>query len=107
MRRYITIRPLADQGIDEHFGFLAGESGIDTALRFLDAVQDACDRLLKMPEIGATRQYINPSLEELRMWPISAFQKHLIFYRPVDSGIDVVRVICGTRDIPSLLGDES
>ena len=106
MRRHVTIRPRADQDIDEHLNFLAGESGIDTALRFFDAVQDACERLLKMPEMGAPREDLTSTLPLLRMWPISAFPKYLIFYQPVHSGIDVVRVIYGTRDIPTLFEEE-
>ena len=106
MSRRTIIQPRANQDIDEHLDYLAEENGLDTAIGFLHAVQDAFDRLLQMPELGPTREYLNPSLANLRMWPISAFPKYLIFYRPADSGIQVIRVIYGTRDIPGLFEDE-
>ena len=36
------------------------------------------------------------------MWPVRGFEKHVIFYRPVATGIDVVRVLHAARDIEAI-----
>ena len=38
---------------------------------------------------------------------MSGFENYLIFYRPDQEGIEVVRFVHGARDIPSLLEHES
>jgi toxin ParE1/3/4 len=47
----------------------------------------------------------NPALADLPVSPLSRFKKYLIFYRQVAAGIEVVRVLHGARDIPSILED--
>ncbi|MBI4604738.1 MAG: type II toxin-antitoxin system RelE/ParE family toxin [Planctomycetes bacterium] len=34
------------------------------------------------------------------------FEQHLVFYRPVEDGIEVVRVLHGARDLRAILGEE-
>jgi plasmid stabilization system protein ParE len=41
----------------------------------------------------------------VRMWRISGFPNHLIFYRPHQDRIEVVRVLHTKRDIESLFTD--
>ena len=48
----------------------------------------------------------NPRLTGLRVWRIQGFPNHLIFYRPVDDGIEVIRVLHGARDIDRVLESE-
>jgi toxin ParE1/3/4 len=40
------------------------------------------------------------------MWSIRGFQNYIVFYRPLEDGVDVVRVIHGARDIQAIF-DES
>jgi len=37
-----------------------------------------------------------------RVFPVRGFGKHLVFYRPVEDGIEILRVIHGARDIEAL-----
>ena len=57
-----------------------------------------------MPAMGVARDYQNPALVDVRMWRITGFENYLIFYRPVGSGIEIVRVLHAKRDIDALLG---
>ena len=45
-----------------------------------------------------------------RVWRISGFEKHLIFYRPRPEGVEILDVIHGARDLEALdfgsLGEE-
>ena len=37
-----------------------------------------------------------------RVWRVEGFERYLIFYRPVGSGIEVVRVLHAARDFPTI-----
>lgn len=58
-----------------------------------------------MPEMGRRYETKDSRLQGLYKWPIHGFEKHLVFYRPTDDGIEVIRVIHGMRDIPSVLDE--
>ena len=56
-----------------------------------------------MSGLGERWPSANPRLAGLRSWRIEGFEKHLIFYRPADDGIDIVRVIHAARDVGTVL----
>ena len=51
------------------------------------------------PEIGNVYFPGDPELGDIRYWRVKRFPKHIIFYRAITGGIEVVRVLHGTRDI--------
>ena len=51
-------------------------------------------------------QFCSAKASGLRMWSIRGFQNNIDFYRPLEDGVDVVRVIHGARDIQAIF-DES
>jgi len=94
--------PQAEQDLDEIAASLAQRSS-RTALRFLDAVQAAFDRLAAFPDLGALYETTNPHLSGLRVWPIPGFLNYLIFYRVLGSTVQVVRVLHGARDLDAAI----
>lgn len=62
--------------------------------------------LAGMPEMGTRCHFRSPDTAGIRMWSIHGFENHLIFYRPLENGIDVVRVIHGARDIQSIFAHD-
>ncbi len=72
-------------------------------MRFLHAAESAFHRLARFPEMGSRYASDNPSLADMRTWPIPRFPKHLIFYRPLPGGVEIVRVLHGERDLQPLL----
>lgn len=65
------------------------------ALKFLESLNRTCELLAQHPLIGRQR----PELaEKLRSFPIG---NYLIFYIPEPSGIVVIRIIYGGRDLPA------
>jgi toxin ParE1/3/4 len=102
----IRIRPRADAEIDELADYIAIDS-LDAAIRFLDAVQQAFGRISEQPGIGSKGYSHLPQLGGLRVWPISGFDRHLIFYVERAEYIDVLRVLHGARDIPAALMDNA
>jgi toxin ParE1/3/4 len=72
------------------------------AARFLDAADETFQQLLRSPELGATGEFRARHLKGIRRWRVNGFESFLVFYRPVDDGIEIVRVLHGARDIESL-----
>ena len=54
--------------------------------------------------MGPKRDFANPKLANLRVWPITKFRQYLIFYTPTRRGIRVIRVIHGARDLSRIFG---
>ena len=92
----------AKRDLIDHFVFLGDNASIDVARRFLQSVNNSLQALTQMPEMGPTRTFRNPRFTGVRMWPVNGFERYLIFYRPIEDGIEVLRVLHGTRDIAYL-----
>ncbi|HKX45734.1 MAG TPA: type II toxin-antitoxin system RelE/ParE family toxin [Planctomycetota bacterium] len=100
----LRVRPEADRDTDQAADFYAREAGIDVALQFLAAVDQAYQRLVEHPHVGASVQAFEPRLAELRFWPVPGFESYLVFYVPSPDLVEVVRVLHGARDLPRLFG---
>ena len=70
------------------------------------AIEDAAEKLAQFPGMGAHRELVNPKFAGLRIWPIKGFENYLIFYKPAEYGVDILRIIHGARDIDSIFADE-
>jgi toxin ParE1/3/4 len=55
-----------------------------------------------MPGMGVATIFRNPKCGMLRRWRVRGFADFLIFYRPLDDGIEVVRVLHGARETEKL-----
>ena len=73
----------------------------DAADRLIERLQDACQMLDRRPALGHTRLDLAPEHDDLRFWPVG---RYLIVYRTRKSGIQVVRILSGQRDLAKLLG---
>jgi toxin ParE1/3/4 len=99
----VRLLPAADLDLEGQAAFLLREASLETALRFYDAAAATFENLARMPGMGQRRESRNPDLAELRVWRINGFPNHVIFYRPIDSGVEIVRVLHATRDIDRVL----
>lgn len=79
-------------------------NNVSAALRFLDAAEETFANLLHSPELGIVGEFRSPRLTGVRRWRIDGFENYLVFYRILDRGIEVIRVIHGARDIEALFG---
>lgn len=76
-------------------------TGLAASDRFLASVEDAAVQLRRMPGFGETG---NPQFAGLRCWRVPKFKHYIIFYRPTELGIEILRVLHGARDMESLFG---
>ncbi len=68
------------------------------ARRFLDRLNQKLHLYAKHPEMGEARPDLGKDIR------IFSFGNYVVIYRPIDDGIDVVRVVEGHRDYPALFG---
>ena len=100
------VLPAADRDLDDQAAYLAHEASLETALRFYDAADATFQTLARMSGMGERWVSPEPRLDGLRVFRIKGFENHLVFYRPTEDGIAIVRVLHGARDIDSVLNDE-
>jgi len=72
-------------------------------MRLLRAAEDTLLELAQMPEMGVAVSFERSRDRKLRRWRIRGFENFLIFYCPIEDGIEVIRVLHGAREIERLL----
>jgi toxin ParE1/3/4 len=82
-----------------------GERNLDAAHRFRLAAEATFAALASMPNAGAPYEVTNPRLQGLRCARVRRLRNDLISYRPIDGGIDVIRVLHAARDIVAILDE--
>ncbi len=107
MNPRLRVLPAADRDVDDQAAYLAEAAGLETALRFYDAVALTFGRLASTPGLGERRQSIDPRLAGLRVRRVDGFPNHLIYYQSAEDGVEVVRLLHGTRDIDRIFGGET
>jgi toxin ParE1/3/4 len=100
IRRHRNVR----RDLADIFVYL-GRTRVSSAHRFLREAEATFQRLARSPGIGARYEPDDPLFEGVRFFPISRFKKYLIFYRSLESGIEILRVLHGARDIQGLLAE--
>ena len=85
----------ARSDLDEIWFYIA-QDNTDAADRFLGAIVSRFPKLATMPQIGRAREELSP---RLRSFPLG---RYIIFYRPMENGVEIVRVLHGARDLPPL-----
>ncbi len=88
-------RPEAESDLEEIWWYIAQDSP-DNADRFLDRIQESCLALADFPKLGVSREELKT---DLRSQPVG---NYLIFYFPLQDGIDIVRILHRSRDIEQL-----
>ncbi len=68
----------------------------NAAANWIDRIEEKCELIAATPEFGEKRPEYGPGIRS------SVVGRYVIFYRPMEDGIEVVRVIAGDRDIRSL-----
>lgn len=101
--RRVYRRPAARVDVLGIFEFIADENP-DAAFRFIDAVRSTEEMLLDMPLMAPASVLGLQQFPNMRYRSVSSFDNYLIFYQPMEQGIDVVRVLHGARDLERLLG---
>ncbi len=75
----------------------------EAADRVEEAIFDGFDLLARNPSLGRMRRFRRH--QNIRVWVVTEFTNYLIFYRelPSGSGVEILRVLHGARDLDSLV----
>jgi toxin ParE1/3/4 len=95
----MTVRqftPTASRDLERIMDYLADVSGFDAAEKFLLKLNQKCRNLGSFPNLGRQRSELAPGLRSY------AIDSYLIFYRSIDGGIEIVRVVSGYQDLSAL-----
>ena len=69
----------------------------------MTAVDSTLEALASQPDSGAQTFMTKSALQGMRRFPVSdGFEKILLFYFPLRDGVDLVRVVHGSRDLERL-----
>jgi len=74
------------------------------ASRFLDAAENAIERLESSPRLGRACRFRDPALAGVRKRLIHG-TRYMLYYRPIDDGIEVLRILHGARDAGRIFGE--
>jgi toxin ParE1/3/4 len=91
----ILKRPLAEADLYDIWWYIAQDNP-KAADGLLDKIEERCTMLARCPEMGASRDEL---MDGLRSLPVG---NYVIFYLPINHGIEIVRVLSGMRDIDAL-----
>lgn len=103
--RYL-IRPKADRDLEDQAYYLSTKASPTLGHRFLAAAHETFAFLSSHPGIGWNARLKYPDLQSLRVFGVLGFKKMLVFYRPSSEGIEILRVIHGSRNLTALLQRE-
>jgi toxin ParE1/3/4 len=92
--------PLARRDLLEIVDYIA-QRNPDAAERMRQRFLAAVEMLGKRPALGHVRHDLVAPELRVRFWPVG---RYLVVYRPVGSGIQIIRVLSGYRDIAAALG---
>lgn len=89
----------AIQDIEEIADYIARQSGLDQAERFLNKLDAKFVKIAQFPNLGRERDEILPGLRSLPMG------NYLILYMVIGEKVEIFRVVSGYRDLSALFTD--
>jgi len=97
MNSYI-IAPEAIRDLEQIIDYFAMDN-VDRGEQFLDEFTKKCRYLTQFPMMGRSYREIRSYLRGLPM------KKHIIFYRVLKDGLEIMRVVPANRDLEAIFSD--
>jgi toxin ParE1/3/4 len=89
----------AIQDIEQIADYIARQSGLDRADRFLNKLDAKFAKIAQFPNLGRQRDEILPGLRSLPM------DNYLILYMVMGEDVEIFRVVSGYRNLSALFTD--
>jgi toxin ParE1/3/4 len=87
----LIISPEAEQDLIDIWLHIAEDQPVN-ADRFLERLQEKAQKLAEFTDLGVDRLDLAP---DIKSFPVD---RYILYYRPNDDGIELVRVLRGSRD---------
>jgi toxin ParE1/3/4 len=97
MNSYI-IAPEAMSDLEQIIDYLAMDN-VNKGENFLNEFNKKCRYLTQFPMMGRSYREIRSYLRSLPM------KKHIIFYRVLNDGLEIMRVVPANRDLEAIFSD--
>ena len=91
----VRFLPLARDDLHEIWEYIA-QDNIEAAERLVNRIEELGQLLAQHPHLGRRREELATGLRSFPM------DRYLVFYRPIEDGIEIVRVLHASRDIDSI-----
>lgn len=91
----LIISPEAEQDLVDIWLYIAEDQPVN-ADRFLERLQEKAQKLTEFKDLGIDRLELSPGIKSF------PFERYVLYYRRNDHGIELVRVLHGSRDISLL-----
>jgi len=99
---HIRVRPEVPDDVLDITAHLI-EHSPDAARRFVDALPPTLAELAKAPGKGSIKPVRIKRFGEIRTWRVPGFPNHLIHYRVMPDGIEVLAVLHGAQNVARVL----
>ncbi len=106
MAKPVQFSDVAAVDLESASDYYVTEADVETATRFVDAVEAAVQRISRNPRLGSLRFGYELSVPDLRSRAVGKFP-YLLFYLERDSSVDVWRLLHSSRDIPASLQESN
>lgn len=92
----VVYAPLAEQDVRNIAAYLVEHSqSLTVGFRFLDAIEYRCSQYASQPELGERCADLGRAVRRFTVG------NYVVFYRAAQTGIEVLRVLHGSRDVPT------
>jgi toxin ParE1/3/4 len=98
----IELTPLGKSDLLDIHRYLQADN-LDAADRFLQAVDHCFLELAAHPHAGRAWASTHPALAGVRLLPVPRFMNYLVFYRPSNRSILILRILHAAREWNNLL----
>jgi toxin ParE1/3/4 len=103
----LRVQYTSEAGADiEEIGLYFFLRAPEVEARFYRALDKTVRVLARSPNLGECHPCRNPKLEGMRKWQVDGFPNHMIFYRPAEDKLEILRVLHGARDYAAILNEE-
>ncbi len=96
-RNRYQIRPQAEADLDGHARNIA-RNNLEAGLRLYGLAEETYQLLGDTPYMGAIYHTNKSELMGIRYMPIKGFSRYLVFYKPEDNGVEIIRVLHARMD---------
>lgn len=93
--KFYELSTEADQDVSDIFDYTEKEFGLNQAIAYVSAFDECFAELMNNPEIGRARDEIRQGLRSIIQ------ESHVVFYRVLKDRIRVIRILHGSRDLPT------
>lgn len=104
--RVLPDPPKGGPDIEDQAFYLATKASTAVGHRFLVSAHETFSLLASRPGIGWCPRFRTPALKSVRVFRVSSFEKTLVLYGPLSEGVEILRVIHGSRSLLALLRRE-